>query len=121
MRGEEWVVELERAELTARGRSDLANHVDWVSKSRGDGLGYDVASFTAAGEPKHIEVKTTNLGPRAPFYLTRRELAVSGELSVGFNLYRVFEFARDPHLFIVTGELSSQVHLEPLLYHARVG
>lgn len=114
------MVELERAELQERGRDDLARRVDWVSQTRGDGLGYDVESFSPDGDPKAIEVKTTNLGPRAPFYLTRRELSVSTQSASTYQLYRVFEFARDPKLFIVSGALERQVQLEPLLYHARV-
>ena len=60
------------------------------------------------------------MGPRAPFYLTRRELAASKEMETGYRLYRVFEFARDPHVFIVGGDLERRVQLEPLLYHARI-
>lgn len=118
--GEEWVIGVERAELRALGRGDLADRIEWVAKTRGDGLGYDVASYQATGEPIQIEVKTTNMGPRAPFYLTRRELAASEELSRSYRLYRVFEFARRPRIFVLPGALHDKVSLEPLTYSAHL-
>jgi hypothetical protein len=118
--GEEWVIALERAVLMSGGRNDLAGQVEWVSRTLGDGLGYDVLSFSPDGAEKLIEVKTTNMGPRSPFYLTRREVAVSRAEERRYRLYRVFDFARNPRLFTLTGSLSEQLELEPLLYHARV-
>jgi hypothetical protein len=44
-RGEAFVIEYERHRLETLGRSDLAKEVEWSSRDRGDGLGYDVRSF----------------------------------------------------------------------------
>lgn len=117
--GERWVVELERAELREEGRPELAEQVEWVSKERGDGLGYDIASFRPTGEPTQIEVKTTKLGPRQPFYVTRRELAASTDLGASYHLYRVFDFAREPRLYVAAGSIRSSFALDPLVYEAR--
>ena len=66
--GEEWVVNLEREQLSRSGRQDLADLVRWVARSDGDGLGYDIASFRPTGAPRLIEVTTTNYSPHAVPY-----------------------------------------------------
>jgi hypothetical protein len=118
--GERWVTFLERAELEAVGRADLARQVEWTSKDRGDGFGYDITSFEPDGSPVQIEVKTTNLGPRSPFFVTRNEVAKSEELSHSYRLYRVFNFAREARVFIVPGSVKEAFIIEPMVYEARV-
>jgi hypothetical protein len=47
------------------GRDDLAQKVEWVAVTIGEGLGFDVLSFDADdGSERLIEVKTTGLGKR---------------------------------------------------------
>jgi hypothetical protein len=118
--GERWVTNVERAELRAVGRRDLADRVEWTSRDRGDGLGYDVSSFEPDGFPIQIEVKTTNLGERSPFYVTRNEVAKSADLSESFRLYRVFNFARDPRVFVVKGAVALGFKIEPMIFEARL-
>jgi hypothetical protein len=118
--GEQWVVDVERAELHAVGRDDLAHRVEWTARDRGDGFGYDVASFLPDGRDVQIEVKTTNLGVRSPFYISRHELATSQALETTYRLYRVFDFVRRPRLFMLTGDVERQLELDPLIYQARV-
>jgi hypothetical protein len=118
--GERWVTQIERAELVAAGRADLAGRVEWTSRDRGDGFGYDIASFQADGMPIQIEVKTTNLGPRSPFYVTRNEVAKSEEFVDSYRLYRVFDFARDARVFVVPGPVRDGFSIEPMIYEARV-
>lgn len=78
--GESFVVEIEREKLTALGRADLAEKVEWVSAVYGDGLGFDVRSFESTGEELHIEVKTTNnAASSTPFLVSRNELEYSVE------------------------------------------
>jgi hypothetical protein len=77
--GEEFVVDLERRQLTGADRSDLARKVRWVAAEDGDGAGYDVLSFDPAGRERLLEVKTTNGSARTPFFLTRTECDVAGE------------------------------------------
>jgi hypothetical protein len=118
--GELWVTNLERAELEAVGRADLARQVEWTSRDRGDGFGYDIASFEHDGSPIQIEVKTTNLGLRSPFYVTRNEVAKSEELAESYRLYRVFDFAREARVFIVPGSVARGFTIEPMVYEARL-
>jgi hypothetical protein len=68
--GEEFVVFLEQHRLRTVGRDDLAQKVQWVAQTIGDGLGFDVLSFDDAdGSEKLVEVKTTGLGKCHPFYV----------------------------------------------------
>jgi Protein NO VEIN, C-terminal len=118
--GEEFVVELERRRLhDEAARPDLAKRVEWTSESKGDGVGYDIASFNEDGSPRYIEVKTTGLGKAFPFYVTSNEVRCSEALCDDFHLYRVFRFSRDAGLFILTGALSKTCALDPVQYQAR--
>jgi hypothetical protein len=118
--GEEFVVELERRRLhDAAGRPDLAKQVEWTADVKGDGVGYDIASFNDDGSPRYIEVKTTGLGKAFPFYVSANEVRCSEALRDAFHLYRVFRFSRSPGLFILPGALSQTCALDPVQYQAR--
>ena len=56
--GEQFIAEFEARRLHAAGQKSLAERVEHVAGSRGDGLGYDVLSFEVSGEERFIEVKT---------------------------------------------------------------
>lgn len=118
--GESWVVGFEENRLHEEHRADLAARVDWVSERCGDGTGYDIMSFEADDLTRFIEVKTTNGGSLTPFIVSQNELEFSEETEDAFCLYRVFEFAKAPHLFIVRGPMSHSLHLEALDYRARL-
>ena len=108
----------EKQRLSDEGRSDLAAKVEWISKTRGDGAGYDVASFDANGEPRFIEVKTTNCGSKFPFILTDREISFASLHAVNYCLYRVFDFSRNPKLFVISGALDQNLNLQPKTFEA---
>ena len=55
MSGEDLIVNYEKAVLTEAGRTDLANQVEWVAQTKGDGLGYDIRSFTTEYEERFIQ------------------------------------------------------------------
>lgn len=114
--GEMWVVDLERESLHRAGRSDLARRVQWVAHDVGDGLGYDIASFRPDGRDRLVEVKTTNLGPRTPFYITRWEIEVSRDRADAYSLYRVHGFARDPRIYVLDGSVEERARLEPKVF-----
>lgn len=114
--GERWVVELEREGLRRASRADLAGQVTWASRELGDGLGYDVASFRPDGRERLIEVKTTNYGPRTPFYITRWEVAVSRDRANDYSLYRVHGFARDPRIYVLDGDVEQNARLDPAVF-----
>lgn len=118
--GESWSVAFESKRLTELGRTDLASKIDWISDRLGDGSGYDILSYEETEIARFIEVKTTNGGSLTPFIVTRNELEFSEETGDAFCLYRVFEFAITPKLFILRGALTSNLELEALDYRARL-
>src|SRR5262245_8671197 len=119
--GEEFVVRLERHRLLLAGRDDLSRKVLWVAVEVGDGLGFDVLSFDDQDESeKLIEVKTTGLGKFFPFYVTGNEVRCSEDMAEQFHLFRVFDFGRTPRVYILTGSLKDNCHLEPTQYRATI-
>ncbi|WP_439570118.1 DUF3883 domain-containing protein [Roseovarius mucosus] len=117
--GEERVFHHERQILRQNGRDDLARRVRWVSKEDGDGLGYDIASFTTQGCERLIEVKTTNGWERTPFHISRNELEVATERRDDWYLFRLFEFAREPKAFELRPPLEAHVSLTATQFQAR--
>lgn len=118
--GESWVVGFEENRLRSEDRPDLTDRIDWVSQRCGDGTGYDILSFEANETARFIEVKTTNGGSLTPFFVSQNELEFSEEMEDAFSLYRVFEFAKSPRLFIVRGALHNSLQLEAIDYRARL-
>ena len=118
--GEEWVVEFEQRRLhDDERRPDLAKRIEWISDTRGDGAGYDIASFNADESPRLIEVKTTGAGKQFPFFVSANEVRVSGQKGDAYRLYRLFEFATRPRLYELTGPLELSCLLEPVSFRAR--
>lgn len=115
--GERFVLDLERSRLLGAGRDDLARRVVWASEEMGDGLGFDILSFDAADDSERmLEVKTTGLGKLSPFYVTGTEVRCSEDIPDRFHLFRVFDFGREPRIYILHGSLRTLCHLEPVLY-----
>lgn len=119
--GEEFIVKFEHWRLIALGQQRLADKVDHVSQSKGDGLGYDVLSFDADGKERFIEVKTTSFGRATPFFISRGELALSQGAKEQFHLYRLFEFRKAPRLFDLKGALDQHCVLDSVTYRASFG
>lgn len=118
--GEAFVVNFEVARLLAARKDALAGRVERVSATRGDGLGYDVLSFETSGRDRLIEVKTTAYGNETPFYVTKNELEVSSDRAEEYQLYRVFEFRRDPKFFVREGPIGGAFRLDAVEWVARV-
>ena len=118
--GEELVLRFEAERLCTAGEKKLANRIEHVSATKGDGLGYDVLSFETNGAERLIEVKTTSFGKRTPFYVTRNELARSRQTPEQYHLYRVFTFRQAPRLFRLRGRLDRVCDLDPVTYVGRV-
>jgi hypothetical protein len=116
--GEEFIVLFEHWRLNELGQPRLADRVEHVSKSKGDGLGYDVLSFESDGKERLIEVKTTTFGRETPFFVSRGELALSRGVKDQFHLYRLFEFRKAPRLFDLPGALDQHCVLDPVSYRA---
>jgi Domain of unknown function (DUF3883) len=85
-------------------------------------VGFDVLSFDESSDgEKFIEVKTTGLGKHFPFHVSANEVRCSEDCSERFRLYRVFDFARLPRIYVVVGALSRECRLEPVQYRASIG
>jgi hypothetical protein len=111
---------VEERRLRRVGKRRLAERIDHVSRTQGDGLGYDVLSFDDDGAERLIEVKTTRGGVSSPFFATRNEVEVSDAERARYHLYRVFAFDRKPQLFTLPGSLRTTCLLEPMQYRAEV-
>lgn len=117
--GEQFVADYEARRLHKAGKKALANRIEHVSKSRGDGLGYDILSFETDGRERFVEVKTTAFGIETPFYVSRNEVRFSAECSHQFVLSRVHQFfSKAPRLFELHGALEDSVKLDPVSYLA---
>lgn len=115
--GEELVVERERRRLHRAGYSELADKVRHVSVEDGDGLGYDVLSWTTEGTERFLEVKSTRFTEFQPFLVTRNEVEFSSEEPERFSLVRVFQLEK-PSLgfYELPGALTDSTELRPELY-----
>jgi hypothetical protein len=119
-RGEEFVVNFEKAALTREGRADLAADVLWVAREVGDGAGYDIRSFSLDRRLRYIEVKATKLGALTPFYITSAELDFARRHQSQYAIYRVFDVHGDaPEFYMLEGDLDTLLAVEPVTYRAR--
>jgi hypothetical protein len=117
--GERLVVDYERTWLREHGHGDLADRVRWTARDDGDGLGYDVLSYSLHGHERYIEVKTTALGALTPFYLSSSELQFARGHPHSYALYRVYAVdARPPRFFVLQGDGITQLELTPVTYRA---
>lgn len=117
--GEDFVVEYERLRLREAGKKRLADRVDHVAQSKGDGLGYDVLSFDTTGRELFIEVKTTAFGKDTPFFISKNEVEFSKAFPKDFHLYRLFEFRKSPRMFDLQGPVDRNCHLDPFSFVGR--
>lgn len=120
-RGEAFALEFERYRLTQAGRPDLAKEIEWTSKLKGDGAGFDIRSFTPTEDVIFIEVKTTKLGKYHPFFVSDNELAYSREHASSFRLYRVYDVQSNARLFQLPGPIDQHVYLKAQSYMASFG
>lgn len=118
--GEEFAMRFEGERLWRAGQKRLADKIEHVARTRGDGEGYDILSFEESGEERLIEVKTTTFGPHTPVFVTRNEVAVSEERPDEYYIYRLFDFRDDPKLFFVPGDISMSFNLEATQFVARL-
>jgi hypothetical protein len=92
-----------------------------ISKTRGDGEGYDILSYDEEGNEKFIEVKTTSKGENTPFYITCNELEKSKLEKDRFFLYRLYEFDEINNrakYFARKGDLT-ELCINPILFKAK--
>jgi hypothetical protein len=95
--------------------------VEWVTQTAGDGLGFDVLSFDDADDSeKLVEVKTTGLGGCFPFSVTATEVRCSEDQAAKFHLFRVFDFAHGPRVYVLSGSLRRVCRLEATVFRATI-
>ncbi|MCZ8205059.1 DUF3883 domain-containing protein [Gemmatimonas sp.] len=114
--GEVFALDVEHRRLWEAGERRLAERIEHVSRTRGDGLGYDIHSFDLDGRDRLIEVKTTSFGAMTPFFASNREVAVSEERAANFKLYRVFKFREAPKVFVLSGALRESCVLDAVQF-----
>jgi hypothetical protein len=118
--GELLILEYEEYRLRSAGENVLANRIEHVAKSKGDGIGYDVLSFETSGQERFIEVKTTAFAKETPFYASRNEVSFSADFQDQFQLYRLFEFRKSPKLFSLQGNISHHCQMDPVNFLCRL-
>ena len=119
--GELFILKSEIEFLKSNGKEDLANKIQHVSVTVGDGLGYDILSYDLLGNEKKIEVKTTRSDISRPFYLTKNELEASFKYHKNFYLYRLFDFdskLNKGKYYVISGDLANSLTLDSLVYIA---
>lgn len=118
--GEELVLAFERERLERAGKDHLASRVEHTSANRGDGAGFDVLSFENDGRERFIEVKTTAFAKATPFFMSRNEVDFSSQRPDSYHLYRLFEFRAAPRMFMLKGDMRTQLTLDAVSYRASV-
>jgi hypothetical protein len=114
--GEGFVLNYEHFRLHSLGYKALADKVEHVSRTKGDGLGYDILSYEPTGRERFIEVKTTAFGKETPFFISRGEFRFANDHSKEFHLYRLFEFRKSPKMFDLPGSVENQCLMNPISY-----
>lgn len=116
--GELLVVEYEARRLHAIGATILANRIEHISRTKGDGAGYDILSFDEDGRERFIEVKTTAYEAETPFFVTPNEVSFSSEQPSQFHLYRLFNFRQKPRMFTLAGSVAANFRLDAASFRA---
>ncbi|WP_105956618.1 MrcB family domain-containing protein [Apilactobacillus quenuiae] len=119
--GEQKIMDVEKNKLNRLRMSDLANKVEQVSITQGDGLGYDIHSFDEKGNDLYVEVKSTTGDKNSNFYITSNELKAMKKISYQYVIARVyFANKRDWNYFYIDGDIESKLNLYPTKYQASI-
>ncbi|MDQ6965397.1 MAG: DUF3883 domain-containing protein, partial [Mariprofundaceae bacterium] len=90
--GEHFAINFERARLIAAGKETLADQIEHIAQTEGDGAGFDIRSYELDGSDRFIEVKTTKYGRYSPFFVSANELRFSESHATNYHLHRIFQF-----------------------------
>lgn len=97
--------------------------MELVSRTQGDGLGYDIVSYTPEGQEVYIEVKTTKQNRVDDFYITPNEIEASKKYGDRYKIYRLYALKMaegSTNLKIYSGPFNengdSLFKLEPVSY-----
>ncbi len=103
--GEEIVLQYEK---THCDNPKYKSKIVLSAKSEGDGLGFDIKSFSNNGKPKFIEVKTTKGKSETALYISDTELKRSIQEGDNYYLYRLYnlnEEKKTADFFVLQGNL----------------
>jgi hypothetical protein len=116
--GELLVMTYEARRLHELGAKKLTDRIEHISKTMGDGAGFDILSFDGDGRERFIEVKTTAYVAETPFFVSPNEVEFSNEQSDKFHLYRLFSFRDKPQMFMLPGAVAANCLLDPVSFRA---
>ncbi len=94
--GEKYVYEQECTRLL-KSDSAFADMVDSTPANNPEN-GYDILSYTEAGEKIYIEVKTTTLSDNSPFYMSEHELSVAKKFwasGINYQIHRIYDIMNE--------------------------
>lgn len=121
--GEQIVLKYEKDKLS--DDLNLAQQIEHVSQTKGDGLGYDILSFDSQGNEIFIEVKTTTQGKNTPFYMSSNEVSFANKHPDNYFLYRVYNFSNlvemnNIEFFKINGSQMKNIDLQPANFIANI-
>lgn len=114
--GEELVIQYEKWRLNKEGKPSLADKIEWISKEKGDGAGFDILSRNSNGTDRYIEVKSTKLSKETPIFFSNTEFEFSKRHANAYWLYRVFNIQSKPKMFQANGSFDHFCNIEPVSY-----
>ena len=117
--GEKLVLEYEIRRLVALGKTKLAESVNHISITEGDGTGYDIRSYDEDGSVRYIEVKTTKQGLNTDFYMSPNEVEFSKSKHENYFIYRVYDLNEKKltgSLYIYQGNILDMYNTDPTEY-----
>ena len=123
IKGEDVVIEYEKARLIIEGREDLADKVVATREIAGNAERFDILSYEKNGDEKYIEVKTTKGGLNNIFHISENEVEFSEQYKEKYYLYRVYNFnikTMSGDLRIVKGAINRE-KLQATNYTCRIG
>lgn len=117
--GEALALAYEKWRLNEAGKANLADRVEWISQTEGDGAGFDILSFNNNGSDRYIEVKTTKLSKEAPIFFSLNEYYFSKEHAPQYHLYRLFRFNTKAKMFHAKGSFDDFCRVEAVAFKGR--
>ena len=105
-----------RKSLIDWGKKDLADSIEHVSMTQGDGTEYDIKSFNEDGTDRFIEVKTIKQAIDAEFLISPNEIKFSELSQENYYIYRICNLKFNPlngFLYINPGNVLDKFDKEP--------
>lgn len=103
---------------------EYADRVEHVSKTQGDGLGYDIVSYDLINnkvEKIFIEVKTVIGNVNSSVNISSKELKAAEKLGEKYKIYKVFNYkSSTPELIIIDDIHDERLSIEPNSYIIKV-